>query len=325
MKGFDPEFVDLVHYIHLITARIWEGRQVGLIRRHYAPDCVVHTPMGPVRGVEQVVAGTLETLHAFPDRRLLAEDVIWSGNETDGFLSSHRIVSTQQHLGEGVFGPPTGRRLHVRTIADCAVRDNAIDEEWLVRDQAAIVRQTGGDPATLGARLAEADAASGRAPWHLTEAASAVASGPRPTDASGHPLAADLIGQLGRIWNEADLAAIRTLYGEAATLHGPGGIDHVGHAEIDRFLVGYLAAFPGARFAVDHAAVLEEPARPTRVALRWRLAGMHAGRGAFGAPTDAPVLVLGITHLELWAGRAARDFTLIDELALWKMIAAKRG
>ena len=324
MKGFDPEFTDLVHYIRRITERIWEGREVGLIRRFYAPDCVIHTPMGPVRGVARVVSGTLETLHAFPDRRLLAEDVIWSGNETDGFLSSHRIVSTQTHRGEGLFGPPTGRRLHVRTVADCAVRANVITEEWLVRDQAAIVRQAGGDLRALAAALAKADSEAGVTPWHLTEAA-AEASGPRRTDARDHPLAAATIGALGRIWNEADLASIRALYAEAATLEGPGGLAHVGHDEIDTFVIGYLAAFPGARFVVDQAAVLEEPARPARVALRWRLEGRHDGRGAFGAPTGAAVLVLGITHLEFWGERVVRDWTMIDELALWKMLAAKAG
>jgi predicted ester cyclase len=324
MKGFDPEFTDLVHYIHRITARIWEGREVGLINRWYAPDCVMHTPMGPARGVGRVVSGTLETLHAFPDRRLLPEDVIWSGNETDGFLSSHRIVSTQHHRGEGMFGAPTGRRLHVRTVADCAVRANVIEEEWLVRDQAAIVRQTGGDPRALATTLAAADDAAGITPWHLTEAAD-TAAGSRITDGRAHPLAAEVIGVLERIWNTADLAAIRTLYADAATLHGPGGTAHVGHDEIDAFLIGYLAAFPGARFVVDHAAVLEEAGCPARVALRWRLLGGHDGRGAFGAPTGAKILVLGITHLELWRGRVVQDFTMIDELALWKMIAAKAG
>jgi len=90
-------------------------------------------------------------------------------------------------------------------------------------------------------------------------------------------------------------------------------------------VIGYLAAFPGARFVVDQAAVLEEPGRPARVALRWRLEGRHDGRGAFGAPTGAAVLVLGITHLEFWGGRVVRDWTMIDELALWKMLAAKAG
>ena len=56
MKGFDPEFRDLVDYILVITDRIWEKRNVGLIRRDYAPDVVMHTPMGP-SAVSGVVSG----------------------------------------------------------------------------------------------------------------------------------------------------------------------------------------------------------------------------------------------------------------------------
>jgi predicted ester cyclase len=325
MSGSDLRFDGLVEYIHVITARIWEGRELGLIRRTYAADCVVHTPMGPVRGVEAVVNGTLETLHAFPDRRLLPEDVIWSGGEAGGQLSSHRIVSTMHHRGEGSFGAATGRLVRVRTIADCEVRGGVIGEEWLVRDQAAIVRQIGGDVAACGARLAEAEAASGRTPWHLTADAAAAASGPRASDMRTTPIAAAVIGMLERIWNEADLAAIRHLYAEGAVWHGPGDGERFGHDEIDTAILGYLAAFPGARFAVDHAAVLAEPARPVRLALRWRLEARHDGRGAFGAPTGAPVLILGITHMELWGERVVREWTLIDELALWKQIAARTG
>jgi predicted ester cyclase len=320
-----PRFDGLVDYIHVITARIWEGREVGLIRRTYAPDCIVHTPMGPVRGAEAVVAGTLETLHAFPDRRLLPEDVIWSGNESGGYLSSHRIVSTMHHRGEGSFGAPTGRLVRVRTIADCEVRGGLIGEEWLVRDQAAIVRQVGGDVSAWAARLAAADAASGRTPWHLTGDAAAIASGARPSDMRGDPIAASVIATLEAIWNAADLAAIRRLYAEGAVWQGPGGVERFGHDEIDAVILGYLAAFPGARFTVDHAAGLAEPARPVRLALRWRLAGRHDGRGAFGAPTGAPVLILGITHMELWGDRVVREWTLVDELALWKQIAAHVG
>ena len=66
-------------------------------------------PSGIVRGNEAVIDGTLATLAEFPDRQLLAEDVIWSGDEDEGFLSSHRLVTSGTHTGHGVFGPPTGR------------------------------------------------------------------------------------------------------------------------------------------------------------------------------------------------------------------------
>ena len=146
MKGFDPEFEDLVDYILVITERIWEGREVGAIRRYYAEDCIVRTPLGVTAHVDDMVAGILATLHAFPDRRQLGEDVIWSGDEQTGFLSSHCILSPMHHRGDGTFGPATGKFVCARTIADCAVKDNRITEEWLVRDQAAIVKQIGRDP-----------------------------------------------------------------------------------------------------------------------------------------------------------------------------------
>ena len=71
MRGFDPDFEDLPDYIIKITERIWEGRGIGLIRRWYSDDCPVHTTMGPLKGSEAMVAGTLETLNALPQRRLL--------------------------------------------------------------------------------------------------------------------------------------------------------------------------------------------------------------------------------------------------------------
>lgn len=325
VHGFDPDFESLPHYILEITRRIWEGRGIDLIRRWYAEDCLMHTPAGPARGVEAVVTGTLETLAAFPDRRLLGEDVLWSGDDRAGFLSSHRIASVQRHQGGGMFGPPTGRIVRYRTIADCECHANRITEEWLVRDNAAIAVQVGLDVAEHAARLAEADAKAGRAPWQLGDAAAASVSGSRSTDMRADPLAAELAGRLGRIWNDAALRDLSALYHEAANWHGPCGETRYGPADLDDWFVGYLAAFPGARFSVDHAVVLREPDRPVRVALRWRLDGTHAGRGAFGVPTGAKVLILAISHFELRGAQIAREITLIDELALCKQIRAHSG
>jgi predicted ester cyclase len=326
MPGFDPEFHDLPHYIMAITARIWEGRGLHLVHRYYGAACRVRTPTGPFLGAAATVAGTLETLHAFPDRRLLAEDIIFCGNPEIGFLSSHRVVSVMHHRGAGVFGPPTGRQVRVRTIADCEVRANVIDDEWLVRDQAAIAAQLGLDVPALAGRLAEADAAAGRTPWHLApDAEAALVGGDRPMDMRDDPLAQRAVEGMSRILAQADLASLRSLFHVEAALATPGGTDRFGHDDIDAFLVGYLAAFPGARVSFDHAAVLRGDGRPDRVALRFHLAGSHAGHGAFGPPSGAAVLIPGIMHLEFWRDRVLRGWLLIDELALWKQIKAHTG
>lgn len=140
MAGFDPEFTDLYQYIRVITDRIWEGGRLGDIERYYSDPCVVETPSAVSTALSDVIDGTRATLVQFPDRRLLAEDIIVSGDDGGGYLSSHRIISTMTHLGAGNFGSPTGNRIHVRTIADCVCKDNRIIHEWLVRDQGAIAR-----------------------------------------------------------------------------------------------------------------------------------------------------------------------------------------
>ena len=153
MKGFDAEFRDLDHSIRAITDRIWEGGRLDDIHRYYSADCAVETPSGVSIGVAAVVAGTRATLAEFPDRRLLAEDVVISGDEDGGFLSSHRIFSPMTHAGAGRYAAaPLGRTVYARTIADCVCIDNRIVHEWLVRDQGAIARQLGLDERSLAQR-----------------------------------------------------------------------------------------------------------------------------------------------------------------------------
>lgn len=323
---FSQEYGTLTDYILGITERIWEGRGVGLIRRYYAQDCLMHTGMGPVHGAGAVVQGTLETLHAFPDRRLLPEDVICSDDGAAGLFSSHRNCSVAVHRGAGLFGAPTERPIRVRAIADCLIQGDVIVEEWLVRDQAGIARQLGHEPAELAARLAAADQAAGKGPWHLerwqTLRNRTACEG---TVIQDHPAAALARGAMDAIWNGTDLAAIRHHYHPPYAAYAPEARALHGHAQLDAFVVGYLAAFPDTRIVIDHSVVTEAPGRPARVATRWWLTGTHTGFGAFGPPTQAKVLALGITHAHVVEGRIQEEWILIDELALWKQIRLQAG
>jgi len=146
MKGFDSKFLDFPDYIIGITKEIWEDRQIAKLHDYYASDIVVRSPASVVVGNKDVIAATMATLAEFPDRTLLGEDVIWSGTPDEGMLSSHRLFSTATHTGPGVYGAPSGIRLSYRIIADCHAINNQINDEWLIRDQGAIVRQLGIDP-----------------------------------------------------------------------------------------------------------------------------------------------------------------------------------
>ena len=101
MKGFDQKFKDFPDYILGITKEIWEDRGISTLHNYYGKDMYLRMPLGTSRGNSGVIAKTMETLVEFPDRELLGEDVIWSGNEDDGMLSSHRL-SALAHILETV-------------------------------------------------------------------------------------------------------------------------------------------------------------------------------------------------------------------------------
>ena len=315
MKGFDTEFADLDHYIRVITARIWEGRQVDTIHRYYSDDCAVITPAGTSQGVEAVVRGTLETLQQFPDRRLLCEDIVSAGDAEGGFLSSHRIASTMTHRGSGAFGPATGLPVQVRTVADCVCVGNRIVHEWLVRDQGAVALQLGSTPQALARSWLASKGALTLPLWQ-----------PAAPGAWQNPLhdspGARLLARTYRALWSGDLAALAGSADEAIGLCLPNGEQTLGVAALESFWFGYTAAFAGAALHIDSLAERIEPGRTPRVAMRWRLTGRHTGGGRFGAATQQPVEILGITHAEVdhARGRILREWVLVDEVALWMQL-----
>lgn len=322
MNAADPRFADPPAWILAITEEIWEGRGLATLHRHYAPDVLVRSPMGVTRGNAAVIAATLETLAELPDRRLLGEDVIWCAGPEGGFLSSHRILSTATHTGHGRYGPPSGRRLVYRVIADCHAVAGRIDDEWLIRDQGAIVRQLGSDPASFARAQIEAEGGPERCTRPLTPASDPAG----PYRGRGEPgpwgaLHADLLTRI----MAGELSAIVREYDRACQLELPGGITSHGHDAADRFWLGLRASFPDARFEIHHAIGREDPLSPPRAALRWSLCGRHAGFGAFGRPSGAEVLVMGLSHAELGPRGLRREFVLIDEVAVWKQILLATG
>lgn len=322
MTGFDPEFATPEDYIIGITKQIWEDREIASLHRYYAPNIPVRSPTSVVSGNHGVIAATLATLAEFPDRTLLAEDVIWSEDPEGGFLSSHRILSTATHANAGAYGPATGKRLTYRVIADCAARANVIHDEWLIRDAGAIVRQMGWDAKTFAADQIAREGGPTACPRPFTPAQDI--PGPYHGTGNNHPSGQRYAEILNRIM-AADLAAIPRAYDRACELELPGGLTAHGPAAADQFWLGLRAAFPSARFAIHHTIGRTDPDCPPRAALRWSLTGKHDGWGAFGAPTGAEIHVMGISHAEFGPRGLKREFILIDETAIWKQLLLRTG
>ncbi len=153
MKGFDKKYRSFPDYILKITKQIWEGKDVNSIAKFYTDDIPVRSPFGVTYGNKPVIDATFATLKEFPNRQLLGEDVIWNGDDEVGYHSSHRILSKGTHLGDGSYGKPTGKDIYYRVIADCACKNNQVYDEWIVRDQGAMVRQIGFSPKEFAQKI----------------------------------------------------------------------------------------------------------------------------------------------------------------------------
>ena len=310
-------FATLPDYIQGVTYEIWEGRQISSLHQAYGKAMVARSTLGVMVGADEVINDTLASLAAFPDRQIYGDDVIWSGDEGAGYLSSHRSMIIGTHTGHGVFGPPTGRVVAARCIADCYVKDDVIEDEWLCYDMAAMVRHLGHSPQSWArASIAlEGGPANARRPF----TPEIDLPGPYKARGNGHPLGQRLGDILTRIMAK-DVAVIGREYDRAVHVYHPGDVTGWGIRFAEAQWLQFRTAFPDASFQIDHQIGRADPGQPDRAAVRWSLTGHHTGFGIYGAPTDAPVHVMGFTHAEFGPWGLRREFSLWDEVSIWKQI-----
>ena len=303
---------DAADLIRKATDAIWDRRGLtGAARAFYDPAVVRRSPMGLVEGEAAVLREVMATAQEFPDRRVLTEDVICAATP-EGTLCSQRFRSRATHAGSGTFGAPSGRRIGWLSLADRQVTAGRITAEWVVNDTGAMLRQMDLTPRDwVAAILAE-----GAPEPTLSDLTDPAPERPEGNDlAPGRQLAEVLDRLMG-----SDFAAVEQCYDPGCALEYPGGVAGHGPEDAERFWLPLRAAFPEARFAVHHVAGREDRQMPPRASLRWSLTGRHDGWGPFGAPTGAAVHILGITHAEFGPLGLRREWTLIDEAAVWVQI-----
>ncbi|HEV2501830.1 MAG TPA: ester cyclase [Mesorhizobium sp.] len=327
MKGFSNRWKDFPDYILGVTEEIWENRGIATLHHYYAQDIPVRTPMGVTVGNQDVIAATMAALHEFPDREVLGEDVIWSGDEQSGYLSSHRIISTGTHRGDGYFGAATGKRFQIRVIADCAAKADTIYDEWLVRDNGGIARQLGAEPRDFARHLIEVEGGREKALRPFTPEIDVkgryVATG---NDNAWGERYADTLKRL----MQADFAHGMSVYDRAAVAEVTGARTLVGARNLIDAWLALRSSFPSAIFTIHHQIGMEGGLLPPRAAIRWSLDGVHDGWGLFGRPTGARVHVMGMSHAEYGpfgpdGVGLRREYVLFDEIAIWKQILLQIG
>lgn len=319
LPGFESRFVDFPDYIFRITDDIWHKRDLDYISDCYSNDCLIHTQTGNIIGAQTVIKNTAATLVSFPDRRLDADNVIWSCDPDeagDVFYSSHRITSKMTNDGPSEFGPATGRKIRVTTFADCAAKENCIFEEWLVRDYGAMVLQMGHDPAEVAHNLALEDQKTGVS-LHDHHAPNRenmdIGRAAFETDAER------LIDRLLKSgWSDRSLYdyRVRGDYPYAENLYGPD--------QIEASRADWLTGFEDVKFRADHICEVPYIGGAVDIALRWSMTAKHNSDGKYGPATGETIYVLGISHFRILNGVIREEATLWDDIGVMRMIEGIR-
>ena len=313
MAGFEDSFTDIVDYIIRITEQIWTDRAVGRVYDTYDANCTIYTTSGIVRSIEEVIASTTMGLHAGPDGEVHHLNVAWSGDEAEGFYTSHLGYARSTNIGASPYGPATGKRLGRFFVADCVSRDNRIHTEWFVRDNGIAVRQMGFDMHKTARRLAESatfEPPMMSAPTQLqAEASRRAYDGPTDT------VEGWVAGHFNRIWNGRRFDLLAQAYAPDVIAHWAGGRVATGQRNLSSLIIGLLASIPDAILRVENVCWSDET-DGIIVAVRWTLEGTSRSGGLLGdVPAGRPVSVMGMSHMRFAGPVVVEEWTIFDEVA----------
>ena len=326
MEGYNPRYKNIVDYIIGVTHEIWEEHGVGKLYDYYANTMIMHTASGLRFGREAVIAATLESQAGFPDRRLFGEEVIWTGNNVDGFYTSHRLRHEGTNRGWTPYGPPTGKRVSYRAIADCVCVRDMMVEEWISRDELTLIVQLGLDPLQLAREMAakekDSDMQLGIA-GDIDHRVGQMPPEPWPEAQSEEFDPEDFVGRMmHEIWNWKLLNKARDYYHENCVFECPSGRSFKGIGDFQTYALSLLSPFPDLSLQLDHFCHVGDERAGYRVATRWSISGTHTGYGPYGEPTGKPIRLMGFSHHVIKDGRIANENTVFDEFVLLKQIVA---
>jgi len=326
MEGYNPRYKNIVDYIIGVTHEIWEEHGIGKLYDYYANTIKMHTASGLKFGREAVIAATLESQASFPDRRLFGEEVIWTGNNVDGFYTSHRLRHEGTNRGWTPYGPPTGKRVSYRAIADCVCVRDMMVEEWISRDELTLVMQLGLDPVRTAKEMVAKEKDSDlqlRIAGDIDHRVGQLPPEPWPEAQSEGFDPEDFVGRMmHEIWNWKLLNKAREYYHENFTFDGPSGRSFKGIGDFQTYALSLLSPFPDLSIQLDHFCHVGNERAGYRVATRWSMSGTHTGYGVYGEPTGNPIRLMGFSHHVIRDGRIESESTVFDEFVLLKQIVA---
>ena len=324
MTGFEEQYTDIIDYIVRITHHIWEEGNIGYIYDTYAHNSRVHDDYGLQYGRDKIVADTVHTINAFPDIRLYADDVIWAGNDRQGFHTSHRTILIGHNTGFSRYGPPTGKKMVVTCIANCVARENEIFEEWVIYNTGAMLKQLGFNLFDLARKMARVDQSGIQdprfgEPTRLPGQGKPLVYMPK-SDGSKFDVEDFLRHMYHDVWNRRALNRLRDCYAKNVRYHGATDREFYGINAIKSFNLSVLAMFPDLSMQVDDIYWMGNDNDGYRVSVRWSIVGTHRGFGVYGPPTGRQIYMWGISQHIIKDAQIVEEWTLFNEFALLQQL-----
>ena len=316
-------------YITSWTDKIWISRGLGHLRDHYAPGVKVHTAYGETHGYDHVMRNSIQKMVAFPNRGGGHDDVIWEWRGHNSFVSAHRVLNNATHLGPWTYGPPTGKNWVNRGMAHCLVQDNKVVEEWVIRDEFAVLQDLGLDPFVIAGELMKKSPVLGTA-MNATESpvfAGRIAdpikegiSGPRQDRYRRE--CEMVVGMFETVWNERFFDKLADTFADTCVCQTVRLRRVMGIAPCQLEIMSLLAAVPDGEIEVRDISVHDSPDLGLRIGVIWLLRGTYGGTPLYGPTNNAPLNVLVSSHFEFRQGRIVREWRIFDEIAMIAQILA---
>ncbi len=325
LQGFEPKYRNIIDYIVRITHRIWEQRDIGYIYDTYSHKARVWDDVGLQYGRDKIVADTTHTINAFPDIRLYADDIVWAGDDEQGFHTSHRTIIKGTNSGFSRYGPPSGRKVHVWCIANCVALENEIFEEHVLYNVSSMLSQLGID--LKGAARAvraqkkheQINFFSGSEQGRLPGQGKPDYGTPRgegPFD-----IADFLRSHYQDVWNRRMLGRLEKDCASNLLYHGPTNRVYHSLGQYRCGLLSLLAIFPDLSLNLDSLYYMGDPNGVVKTALRWSATASHTGYGPYGEPTGREVRIWGITQHKIVNETIVEDWTMFNEFDLLCQLA----
>ncbi len=315
LRGFESTYRNIIDYIVRITFRIWEDRDVEYIRRTYSPDSKVFDDYGLQIGAAKIVDDTYHTTGAFSDIQLIADDVVWAGDDEVGFHTSHRTIIRGTNDGASRYGPATGRYVDVLVIANCVARENEIFLEHVLYNNSSMLEQLGFSVHDMAKRLA-ADAPAG---WPRSDdvwQALRAASRPASPLFQSEPVDGFDVDRFERevfnlTWSEPVGGRLATFYDPDCEFRGATGREFRGPSALSAFWRTLRLPFSSFEPQIDEVYWMGSHEQGYLTSTRWSVDAVLCG---------VPIQIWGITQHEIVSGRIRREWMLFNELDVMMQI-----